>query len=190
MRKGGEVGGKNSRVLKIGTWNKGGATQDLWKKINKIEIILKEKRFDCLGITEANLKKTAIMEKLSIEGYKMVCDKGIEHHAKQNSRVVAFVKEELSYDIVEGFMGGDMMPEIWIRLGHKGTKRTLVGFIYREHKPWGLGDASIGSQEKRLKTWIEARRPIWQGIEETYMMGDINIDWKKGELKTIGMSRC
>ena len=39
-------------MLKIGTWNKRGATQDLWKKINEIEIILKEKNFDCLGITK------------------------------------------------------------------------------------------------------------------------------------------
>ena len=76
-----------------------------------------------------------------------------------------------------------MMPEIWIRLGHKGTKRALVGFIYREHKPWGLGEASISSQEQRFKSWIEARRPIWQGTVETYMMGDINLDWAKRGVK-------
>ena len=182
-RRGGEVGEKKGKVLKIGTWNKGGATQDLWKKINEIEIILKEQNFDCLGITEANLKTNAVMEKVSIEGYTSICDSGIKHQVKQNSRVVAFVKEELSYEVVNRYMGEDMMPEIWIRLGHKGTKRTLVGFIYREHKPWRLGDASIGSQEQRWKLWIEARRPIWQGTQETYMMGDINIDWSKKEDK-------
>ena len=171
--------------MKIGTWNKGGATQDLWKKINEIEIILKEKNFDCLGVTEANLKRNAIVEKVSIEGYKMISDMGIKHQVKKNSRVVAYIKEELSYDIVEGYMGEDMMPEIWIRLGHKGTKRTLVGFIYREHKPWGLGEASISSQEQRFKSWIEARRPIWQGTVETYMMGDINLDWAKRGVKKL-----
>ena len=124
------------------------------------------------------------MEKVSIEGYKIVCDKGMKHQVKQNSRVVAFIKEELSYEIVEGHMVGDMMPEIWIRLGHRGTKRTLVGFIYREHKPWGLGDASIGGQEQRFKLWIEARRPVWQGLEETYLMGDINLDWTKRGVKS------
>ena len=35
------------------------------------------------------------------------------------------------------------------------------------------------SQDKRLKGWLEARRPIWQGTEETYMMGDINLDRTK-----------
>ena len=98
--------------MKIGTWNNGGATQDLWKKINEIEIILKEKKFDCLGITEANLKRDAVMEKISIEGYKMVYDMGIKHQVKQNSRVVAFIKEELSYDIVDSYMEEDMMPEL------------------------------------------------------------------------------
>ena len=124
------------------------------------------------------------MEKVSIEGYKIVCDKGMKHQVKQNSRLVAFIKEELSNEIVEGRMVGDMMPEIWIRLGHRGTKWTLVGFIYREHNPWGLGDASIGGQEQRLKLWIEAKRPVWQGPEETYLMGDINLDWTKRGVKS------
>ena len=106
-------------------------------------MILIEKNLDCLGITEANLKKDAVMEKVEIPGYKMVCDGGIEHRVKKNSRVVAFVKEELSYEIVRKNMEGDLIPEIWLRLGHRGTKRTLVGFVYREHKPWKSNDTSI-----------------------------------------------
>ena len=94
---GGVVGKKKGRILKIGTWNKGGANQDLWKKINEIEMILLDKNLDCLGIKEANLKKDAAMEKVDIPGYKMVCVAGIEHRVKKNSRVVAFVKEKLSY---------------------------------------------------------------------------------------------
>ena len=180
----GEVGKKKERVLKIGTWNKGGANKDLWKKINEIEMILIEKNLDCLGITEANLKKDAVMEKVEIPGYKMVCDGGIEHRVKKNSRVVAFVKEELSYEIVRKNMEGDLIPEIWLRLGHQGTKRTLVGFVYREHKPWKSNDTSMKGQEERLKTWLEARRQVWQGSEETYLLGDINLDWnKKGDGK-------
>ena len=52
------------------------------------------------------------MEKISIEGYKMVCDMGIKHQVKQKSGVVAFIKEELSYDIVDSYMEEDMMPEL------------------------------------------------------------------------------
>ena len=175
---------KKGRIPKIGTWNKGGANQDLCKKINEIEMILLDKSLDCLGITEANLKKDAIMQKVEIQGYKMICDAGVENRLKKNSRVVAFVKEELSYEVVTNNMKGDLMPEIWLRLGYRGTRRTLVGFVYREHKPWKSHDASIKGQENRLKTWLEARRHVWQGTEETYLLGDINLDWtRKGDGK-------
>ena len=52
----------------------------------------------------------------------MVCDMGIQHQVKQISRVVAFIKEEVSYDIVDSCTEEDMILEIWIRLGHRGTK--------------------------------------------------------------------
>ena len=151
----------------------------MWKKINEIEIMLNDRDLDCLGVTEENIKTNAVMEKVIIPGYKMISDKGMEHRIKQNSRVVAFVKDELSYELVEKYMGDDLMPEVWIKLGHRGTKRTLIGFVYREHKPWKLGDATGRSQKNRLKVLLETRRPIWQGTEETYMLGDINLDWAK-----------
>ena len=53
---------------------------------------------------------------------------GIENRIKKNSRVVAYVKDELSYEVVKKHIGGDLMPEIWLKLGHTGTRRTLVGF--------------------------------------------------------------
>ena len=87
--------------------------------------------------------------------------------------------EELSYQVVKNFMGGDLMPEIWLKLGHSGTKRTLVGFVYREHKPWKSKDESVRGQEERLKLWLEARRPVWGGADEAFMLGDINLDWKR-----------
>ena len=58
---------------------------------------------------------------------------GIENKIKKNSRVVAYVKDELSYDVVKKHMGGDQMPEIALKLGHAGTRRTLVGFIFLEN---------------------------------------------------------
>ena len=30
-------------------------------------------------------------------------------------------------------MGGDLIPEVLIKLGHAGTKHTFVGTVYREH---------------------------------------------------------
>ena len=73
------------------------------------------------------------------------------------------------------------MPEVWIKLGHAGTKRTLVGTVYREHTPWNTGDGSQKGQEVRLKRWLEARSEIWSGQEEAYLLGYINLDWLKRE---------
>ena len=165
--------------MKIGTWNKGGANQELKKKINEITIMLHSQKLDCLGITEANLRKEANLQEVTIPGYKLVCDMGIENSLKKNSRVVAYIKEELSYQVVKNFMGKDLMPEIWLKLGNSGTKRTLVGFLYREHKPWKSNDESVRGQEERLKLWLEARRPVWGGANEAFMLGDINLDWKR-----------
>ena len=165
--------------MKIGTWNKGGANQELRKKINEITILLHEEKLDCLGVTEANLMKGANLEEVNIPGYNLIHDMGIDNKTKKNSRVVVYVKEELSYEVMKKHMGGDLMPEIWLKLGHKGTKRTIVCFVYREHKPWKSRDDSIKGQEERLKAWLEARRPVWGGTEEAFLLGDINLDWKR-----------
>ena len=134
---------------------------------------------DCLGVTEANLKQGANIEDVEIKGYKLIWDEGRENPAKKNARVVVYVKEELSFDVMKKYMGNDLMPEVWIRLGHSGTRRTLIGMVYREHTPWNSGDGSQKGQETRLNRWLEARRPIWTGTEETFLLGDINLDWLK-----------
>ena len=175
--------------MKIGTWNKGGANQELKKNINEITVMLHSQNLDCLGITEANLRKEADLQEVSIPGYKLVWDLGMTNIVKKNSRVVVFIKEELSYQVINNMMGGDLMPEVWLRLGHTGTKRTLVGFIYREHKPWKSRDDSARGQEERLKVWLEARRPVWEGAQEAYILGDINLDWKRQGDPTYRHSR-
>ena len=132
---------------------------------------------DCLGVTEANLRRGANLEDVDIKGYKLIWDEGRENPAKGNARVVVYIKEELSFDVMKNYMGDNLMPEVWIRLGHKGTKRTLIGMVYREHTPWNSGDGSQKGQEARLKKWLEARRQIWTGTEESFLLGDINLDW-------------
>ena len=69
-------------------------------------------------MTEANLRKEANMQEVNIPGYKLVCDSGIENNLKKNSRVMAYIKEELSYRVMKNYMGGDLMPELWVKLGH------------------------------------------------------------------------
>ena len=176
--------GKKKCSLKIVTWNKGGANQELRKKHNESMLQLLEDDIDCLGVTEANLRAESDMQEVSIPGYIMKWDSGCENRQKKNSLVVVVVKEELSCDILTNYMKNDLMREVWLRLWHRNTKRTVVGFIYREHTPWGTEEGSIKEQETRLKNWLEARTEVWRGKEEVFMIGDINLDFLKRDDKT------
>ena len=167
---------KRKRTLKLATWNKGGANQELKKKRNEIMLQLLNEDIDCLGVTEANLRVEADMEEVAIPGYVLKWDSGRDNKNKKNSRVVVYIKEELSCDVLTNYMKNDLMPEIWLRLGHRNTKRTIVGFIYREHTPWGTQNGSVKEQETRLKKWLESRKEVWRGKEEVFMLGDINLD--------------
>ena len=58
-----------------------------------------------------------------------------------------YIKDELSYEVVRKHMEGDLMPEIWLRLGHKGTRRTLIGMVYRKHTPWKSKESGGETEE-------------------------------------------
>ena len=140
---------------------------------------LHNKNIHCLGITEANLRVGAVMEEVNITGYNLAWDGGRDNKVKANSRIVAYIREDLSFEVVKTMMKDDLMPELWIKLGHKGTRRTLVGFIYREHSPWGVQEGTVREQEGRWGKWLEARRETWSGTDEVFVLGDMNLDWKR-----------
>ena len=169
------------RNLKLATWNKGGANQELRKKRNEIMLQLLEDDIDCLGVTEANLRAEADMQDVHIPGYVLKWDSGRENRTKKNARVVVYVKEELSCEVLTSYMKNDLMPEVWLRLGHKNTRRMVAGFVYREHTPWGTQEGSVKEQEARLQNWVQARKEIWRGREEVFLLGDINLDILKRE---------
>ena len=116
---------------------------------------------------------------MNIPGYSLVWDGGRDNKPKSNSRVVAYIRDNLSYEVLKTKMEGDLMPELWIRLGHEGTRRTLIGFIYREHSPWGVQQGSVKEQEGRWTRWLEARKDTWNGTEEVFILGDWNLAWKR-----------
>ena len=158
-------------------------------KRNEIQTLLHDEDIDCLGITEANLGGSADMEEVEIPGYVLRWDAGRENPMKNNSRVVVYVKEELNFELVRDYMKDDLMPEIWLRLGHKGTRRTLVGFIYREHKTWNGQDDSVREQGERLQKWLDARERVWRGTEEAFLLGDINLDMLRVDVRGYSYAR-
>ena len=75
---------------------------------------LTNRNINCLGVTEANLKAGEDIKEVETPGYNLVWDRGRENKAKGNSRVVADVPEDLSFEIVKSKMKGDLLPELWI----------------------------------------------------------------------------
>ena len=139
------------KTLRLATWKKCGANQELKKKVLEVEACLNKFNINYLGIAEANLRKEADLEEVSIKGYKIIWDGGRDNPHKENARVVVYLKEELSFEVMNQYMNGDLMPEVWIKLGNANTKRTLVGTVNREHTPWGTRDGSQKGQETWLK---------------------------------------
>ena len=67
----------------MATWNKGGANQELKKKVLEIEACLNKYDIDYLGITEANLRKEADVEDVTIKGYRLKWDGGETTRSKR-----------------------------------------------------------------------------------------------------------
>ena len=86
------VKGKRKPRLRIATWNKGGANQELRKKLLDIKECLHKYNIGYLGVTEANLKIKADMNEVEIQGYRLVWDTGREHPQKRNARVGLYIK--------------------------------------------------------------------------------------------------
>ena len=119
------------------------------------------------------------MQAAEIPGYVIRWDTGRENRNKKIAWVVVYIKEELSFDVMKEHMKNDLMPEVWLKIGHKGTRRTMLGFVYREHTPVGTQDSSLRQQEGRLQAWLDARDSIWRGKDEVFLLGDLNLDVNK-----------
>ena len=105
------------------------------------------------------------------------------------ARVVVFLKSNLAYQQLK-VLNHYLMPEVWLKAGHKGKKRSTYAFLYREWRRWkvprpaqGVPDqeGSRQAQYQRLKEWLEARMSIMHTTKETHLLGDINIEVRAGK---------
>ena len=75
------------------------------------------------------------------------------------------------------------MPTVWVELELPGTKKVLLGVIYREFKEWGGADKDlqVWKQYARWEKWLESMKEVWEGKTEAIIMGDFNIDLRRRE---------
>ena len=128
-------------------------------------------------------------DEVAIPGYNLFWDLGRTDKRRQNSRVVVYVREGLTvtpkYKYMEDY---DTIPSVWLELGHKGTRKSLACFLYREYKPWkaetqpnGEDGSSIQAQKERWKSWLRSKEHIFMTKQEVWVLGDINLDLTRGE---------
>ena len=117
---------KNS--LSILHWNLGAR---LWhNKVTEIQALVDEHSPDHCFISEANLQAGLPDYETNIEGYLITTP--VSHEVHNMSRIVLLSKLEAQFTVERRRMNSEI-ASIWIKIGGKGARTTLVCGIYREH---------------------------------------------------------
>ena len=182
-----EIQENKTNTLKVACWNCGG--KNLVGRISEIKALAILNRLDIFCVVECCLKVEDDRSLVEMEGYDLLVEEGIYEKRRSAARVVVYIKSNLAYQQLK-VRNHDLIPEVWLKAGHKGKKRSTYAFLYREWRRWniprpaqGLPDheGSCQAQHQRLKDWLEARDTLIQTSNETHLLGDINIEGREGK---------
>ena len=110
--------------LKVGHLNVNG----LVGKISEIRYLLRETKFDILGITESHLDKDVMNDDIFVDGYKIA--RSDRNNGKKGGGCAIYFSEDLNaYEKVE-LNGKDDIESVWIDITIDSQK-LLLGRIYR-----------------------------------------------------------
>ena len=150
--------GEGKNVLKVGAWNMPvAATQPHLSNINLTNHTLEEEKLDILGIMECNIYQSTHIESLQVKGYNLEIGRGVEKEVDDNARVACYISKNIHYKRRKDMEEKTEMPTIWVELELPGTKKVLLGVIYREFKEWGGGEQDQKNLEPTRKMGKMAR---------------------------------
>ena len=181
--------------LKVACWNCGG--NNLKRRMPEIKALANINKLDILGVVECCLKSDDDKALVDMEGYDLLVEDGINMKRRAAARVVVYIKSSLAYQQVH-VIYQDLIPEVWLKAGHKSKKRSTYAFVYREWRRWKVPRPVLGvpdhegsrqAQHLRLKTWLEAREALIQTANETHILGDINIEAREGKERDEALFR-
>ena len=166
-RKGDQNGEKKNEqgkeVLKVGAWNMPvAATQPHLSNINLTNHTLEEEKLYILGIIECNIYQSTNVESLQNEGYSLEIGRGVEKEVDDNARVACYISKKVHYKRRSDLEEQTEMPTVWVEIELPGTKKALLGVIYREFKEWGGGeeDLKLWNQHARWERWLESLKEV------------------------------
>ena len=183
----------DKEMLKVGAWNMPvAATQPHLANINLTNHTLEEEKLDILGLIECNIYQSTNLESLQIKGYRLEIGRGIEKEVDGNARVACYISNKVHYKRRTDLEEKTEMPTVWVELELPGTKKALLGVIYREFKEWGGGEKElkVWNQHARWEKWLESLKEVWEGKTEAIILGDFNIDLGRRETgKKVNMQK-
>ena len=171
------VNGNGQKSFEVMHWNLGAKK---WQnKIEEIQALVDEFKPDFCFFSEANLAANLPDYEINIQGYEINTPKS---HINLNfSRLVLLSKEGAKFKIEWNRMNTEV-ASIWISIGGRGKKATLIGGIYREftqlHDGAPPNSGDMTSQIARWKQFIQQWKQAAE-IDSCWIIGDLNVDVMK-----------
>ena len=152
--------------LKIGSWNMAiAATQPHAANVNLTSQTLEDENLDVLGICECNIFPSTHLEGLKIKGYSLEIGEGVNRPTDGNARVAMYVSENVQYTRRRDLEERSSMPQVWVEMNLPGTRKLVLGTVYRQFKEWrGVEEEyKMGNQHAKWKEWLESLQDVWCG---------------------------
>ena len=112
-------------------WNCGG--NNLQGRTPKIKALASINNLDIFGVVECCLKNKDDKTLVEMAGYDLLVEEGINATKRAAARVVVYIKSTLAYQQVKVLNNDlNLIPDVWLKAGHKGKRRSTYAFTYRE----------------------------------------------------------
>ena len=153
--------GKNG--LKIAHWNAG--AKHWTRQRDEINAVILKTDPDILFISEANF----------INEYKLITSPTLVMHGY--TRLILLVRENLDYKRLSHLEDQDIAT-IWISVQPRGSKKLVIGGVYREHTLLGKDeDSQAGTKQQQEDRWTKVLHQ-WTSVanHDCVLIGDTNLD--------------
>ena len=162
-------------------------------KVVEIKNLIKEHNPHIFGVSETELFRTRIDEKLlKIPGYDIMFPKSWSLNGY--ARIVVYVKKTFKCQQVLDLQD-DCVQSIWLKGGYKNCKDIYFCHVYREHLSKESSDVKKEYLSILLDQWESAVNH--NGVvepNEIHICGDLNIDvykdrWLESDYSLVSLSR-
>ena len=119
------------------------------------------------------LSTEQVLDKLKIEGYRIILPQSCEKHNK--ARIIVFADEEMNVKMKTPDEEENHLQNILLEIGFGKSKKHLVNFYYREWKSCVTGKGTSADQFHDLSLLMNIWRRSTSKNQEFLALGDMNL---------------